>query len=43
MNITQERLRLTQKLNKTQMGVQIIDKTDQQGNPSGTKVIIQLS
>lgn len=43
MNITQERLRLTQKLNKTQMGVQIIDKTDHQGNSTGTKVIIRLS
>ena len=43
MSITQERFRLTRKLNNSSMGVEVIDKKDASGKALGTKVIINLN
>ena len=43
ISITQERLRLSRKLNNSQMGVSIVDKKNEEGKALGTTIIINLN
>lgn len=42
MKITEDRIRLINQINDQSGTVQTIDKVDEYGNPSGTKVILKL-
>ena len=42
VNLTQSRLELDNLLKQRQAGIEIIDKTDDNGKASGTKVIITI-